>query len=272
MRKLKKLSLIAIIFVMALTFSGCWKKDKAAQQPAPAPVVQKPLTDMELFENLFKKSKDQKNYYFEQEMEIVGLTSTAKTWIKGTKIRTEMDIMGMTQIMVGDTNDIMYTYTPSTKKATKMDMAEIKESMGEADLSEMLGELKDKAEIKKLGDETIDGKKCQVFEFKIKDVVQGKAIEGLMKFWIWEKHGLPVKFEMSMDGQAAGTAYYKNFDFGPIPDSLFELPSDAQIVDMTDLFSGLKPTDDGSAASDFDMEEFKKTIEELDFEMPEGLE
>ena len=74
-----------------------------------------------------------------------------------------------------------------------------------------------------IGTETYDGKECLVVEYSI-DGVQ-------TKMWLWKQYGFPVKV-VTTTADATITVEYKNMDFGPIPDSVFELPEGVQIMEL----------------------------------------
>ena len=83
-----------------------------------------------------------------------------------------------------------------------------------------------------LGTEIIDSKESTVFEFS-------SDSGSVLKEWIWNKNGLPLKIESSSvsDSQISQsfTEEYSEFVFEDIPDSMFEVPRD-KILDMTDFF------------------------------------
>jgi hypothetical protein len=53
---------------------------------------------------------------------------------------------------------------------------------------------------------------------------------------IWLKYGLPVQVEM-MSPSGTSRTEMKNFDFGHIPDSTFELPAGVEIINLSDMFN-----------------------------------
>ena len=74
-----------------------------------------------------------------------------------------------------------------------------------------------------LGTETLDGKKCLVIEYTMET--------GKTKSWLWTKYGIPIKTEITT---AEGTTVVetKNIEFGGISDSMFELPTGVQIMQI----------------------------------------
>lgn len=114
---------------------------------------------------------------------------------------------------------VMYMYYPAQKMATKsaLDSNMVPDSpLGEAsnilDYSPNI-----------VGTETIDGKDCAVVAYEMPG-------EGNVKMWIWKDKGFPLKMEMTANGSTT-TIEYGNIDFSDIPDSVFELPDDVQIID-----------------------------------------
>lgn len=145
-------------------------------------------------------------------------TTTTKVWMKGDdKSRMEMAAAGQTVITILN-GDTMYMYYPKRNMAMKMDTSGAPESAVEEVGS--IGKYKPRV----IGTEKMDGKLCTVVEYA--------TPEGRAKTWIWQKHGFPIRMEMTTEGDTIITEY-KNIQFGKIPDSMFELPSGVKIMDMS---------------------------------------
>ncbi len=145
-------------------------------------------------------------------------TTTAKVWIKrDDKIRMEMTMAGQTVITIRNGNT-MYMYYLEQNMAMKTDIRKATKSAVEE--VESIGKYKPKV----IGTETIDGKLCTVVEY-----VTPKR---RMKMWIWQKHGFPIRVEMTGD-KGTTVMEYKNISFDNIPDSMFELPAGVKIMEMS---------------------------------------
>lgn len=72
------------------------------------------------------------------------------------------------------------------------------------------------------GSETVDGKKCQVFEY---DNMGTKVT-----YYVWEEKGLILKMIVEVDGQPTYEYYFKNLQIDGNFDKELELPEGAKIV------------------------------------------
>jgi len=231
MKKFNLIGLPIIIIALAISLAGCGKKG-AEETSEP----QKNLaSEAELQElgDLFQKNKGLNHYYFEEEMVIVGQQIVTKNWIKGDKLRREMNVMGVSQITLGDRSEAIYMYTPDLGTAIKMNIPA--SQLEDYDPKQRMEKLTEHADIKKLNQETIDDKKCQVYSFENKNTGAG----GFIKFWAWEDYGLPVKFEIKIGDQNT-TINYRNYNFNAIDDSMFELPAGVTITDAASALEDLE--------------------------------
>jgi outer membrane lipoprotein-sorting protein len=74
------------------------------------------------------------------------------------------------------------------------------------------------------GIETIEGKICTI-------IVYSSPEMGNYKMWVWQGKELPLKMEKdSPSGKL--TIIYRNYDFGDIAESEFELPQGVIFTDM----------------------------------------
>lgn len=140
---------------------------------------------------------------------------TQRVWLKKNKMRTEFTAEGQTMVYLVDTNaKTMYMYMPAQNMAMKMDFGKAPQPM-----TKSIEAYKPAV----VGTETLDGKICLVFEY---------TAEGIKtKSWIWKEKGIPIRLEAAAP---AGTVVmeYKNVEFVDIPDSMFELPTGVQIVEI----------------------------------------
>ena len=151
---------------------------------------------------------------------------TVEVWLKGDKIRTETDDPGQTApgMIVDFAAGVQYTFTTGMTAVYRMTY--------EDEVITIITQTQSVAyyEPSILDTETVDDKVCLVIEFDDGEV--------MVKMWLWKEHGLPVRTESTTD---EGTTIYefKNMDFSDIPDDIFEIPPDIEIIDMDSTLPGL---------------------------------
>ncbi len=215
--------LLALCFILALAGCGGGKEattaaggDKTAAQSGSG---EKELSA----EEIVAKGKAIKGLSFEIEMKgPEGELIKIKTWMKGENLRTEMEDpsgQGKVVTILNTKKGEAYLYQPEQNMATKIDINQMK---GDPKAPQDPMEDLDPVKMKSLGKETVDGKKCIMYEV-------AEADNATSKVWIWEEYGVPVKMEMVVDGQKT-VMEYKNIEVGDIPDSTFELPAEVQIM------------------------------------------
>lgn len=220
------LGLLAV-FLMTVLIAGCGEKAKDTAAPvnqeAKAPAASSKSSEPSTADLLGKgKAITELSYEYETQMpdseKIV-----VKTWIKGKKMRSEManPAEGGNIITIIDSEKgFAYVYQPAQKMATKMDIS-MAQQEDSASPTETLESYKPD-NMKLVGRETIDGKKCLIYEFT--DEIQSKA-------WLWEENGLPVKTEAIIDGKKA-VGLFRNLKIGDVADSMFTLPEGTQIMEL----------------------------------------
>jgi len=98
----------------------------------------------------------------------------------------------------------------------------------EAAIQAACAEEPDCISVRKAGTEVISGHNCNVWE--------GITTEGTGKVWVAIDTGWPLKFETTYAGETM-TMEFKELDLNPsIPDSVFQLPTGVEIMDMTSFF------------------------------------
>jgi len=216
--KVLRISLCLLLIWLAVMMTGCGSSKETTAPPAGDKAASVSA------EELVAKGKAIKGMSFEYQMKIPGGEGdlTVKTWMKGQNIRTEMKNPageGNVINIVNADKGVAYFYQPDQKMATKMDISQMKEdSNTPRDPMEDL----DPVKMKSLGRETIDGKKCLIYEVAGQDNSSSKV-------WLWEEYGFPVKFEVVSSGETM-VMEYKNIQVGDISDSMFELPAGVQIM------------------------------------------
>jgi len=72
------------------------------------------------------------------------------------------------------------------------------------------------------GNETLDGKKCQIFEYD--------NLGTTATYYVWEEEGLIIKMILEYEGQPTYEYYFKNLDINGNYDKELEIPADAKLV------------------------------------------
>jgi len=149
----------------------------------------------------------------------MGQGVTTKVYTKGKKSRMEMQAGGMQSMTIFDGVQA-YMYIPSQNMAMAVPMQQAKSQVP------MIEDYQKDCQY--LGDETVDGKYCGIY-----NCAKGGSP---VKMWIDKALDFPVKTESQ-----GTTAYYKNVVFdAPIDDSMFSLPAGVKPQDMATMMQGLQ--------------------------------
>jgi len=218
--------MVSILLVVALLgLAGC-SKGKTSEPAASdkAKVTESAGGDAAELQKLFKSVKEVKGMSYDMVSTMSGkdanMKSQGKFFISGKKVRMEMEAQGMKSIIISNGSGEAYMYMPATNTAMKTPLPKEKPADAWAESEE------DLADMKIVGHEKIDGCQCVV--------VTVAAAEGSMKMWLREDIGMPVRMETG-DASNKMVIEYKNFKIGAQPDSLFELPAGAKVMDMSNL-------------------------------------
>ena len=236
--------LVGLLLIAVIASAGCvGEKAPEEGEEAPTgegttPTTQTPTTPPSgtgtSLSDLFGKAESIASVRYDMVITSPGNPSvTSKQWVKGNNMRTEITAEGqkMITIMNGDKQE-MYMYFPEQNMAMKMDFSEAPESAVEEAVS-----IEDYNPTV-IGTETIDGKLCTVVEYV--------APEGSAKMWLWQKHGFPVRMEMTAP-EGTSRIDWKNIEFDDISDDKFELPAGVEIMDLGDLESMMESMLPGGA-------------------------
>ena len=233
MKDIKKISLKLLtgLLLMAIVISaGCLgdesedsqseteTSESETQESQTTEQSESEETDDFYLTELLKKGKDLTSVKYDLQMENDAVQMTSKVWATESKSRWESTTQGMTSIVIVDNEkNVMYTYDPDSGTALEFDLSS-EESNKEDSAIETVKSLED-FDPKIVGVETIDEKLCTVVEYDV--LAEGKTTT--TKIWIWQKHGFPIRMEMT--GPMGKTIMeMKNIEFGPVDDSMFELP------------------------------------------------
>ncbi len=217
-KRIITISLVALLAISLMTLVGCGSTEKTPEQTANK-------KEPESAESLIAKGKTIEGYSYDYVLTTpAGEKITHKLWVEPGKMRSEMTTPENGQKMISIVNikdSTIYLYQPELKQATKMKFDQPSEETTSP--GDYLGEV-DPGGMMFMSRETFDGKDCLVYETNI-DGAKGKM-------WIWEEKGMPLRIE-TQSGQDKVVVEFLNFVIGDIDDSLFELPSDVTVVDMS---------------------------------------
>ena len=140
-----------------------------------------------------------------------GKVATGKIYIKGDKIRQEIEAEGQANITILRLDKkISWTLLPENQY---MEFA----------LQDIPTQLQkdEEYETTSLGRETVNGYDCQVTQYTYKNK---KA--GILVYWVCQNFGYPVKIQTKdAKGKITSITEYKNIKTEGLADSLFEVPA-----------------------------------------------
>lgn len=197
------------------------KKTREETQPLFSPKTSEEGKESEdLLERILDRGKKIGSVKYEMVINSDGqLSESQKVWLKGMKMRIEMNKEGQEIVNLIDSEKrIIYTYFPSQNMAIKMkgDKEELQTPLAQMDM--------EKYDPKVLGTEIVEGKNCLIVEYSLG--------ETKVKVWLWEEKGFPVKMETKQDGKTV-VMEFKNIEFAEIPENLFELPAGVKITELS---------------------------------------
>lgn len=192
-------------------------EQEATSQPASSPV------DKDLLE-LFKKADKIDQLYYDFIVSDDGEELyKGKTWMKGSKVRNEMDFDGDIMVFIYDVEaGEGYSYNPAEKTGmlAELDPELTEDLMIPTSYTEEAASGNYRVE----GTETCDGHKCKVVV-----LVDDQGAEE-SRLWISEQYGIPVRVEGTTE-EGFLVLEYKNLKADPISDDVFQVPEDIEIFD-----------------------------------------
>lgn len=149
-----------------------------------------------------------------------GQSMKGKVFVKGDRMRTEMEIAGETNITITRPDKkVVWIAMPEQKMYMEMPLTDkMQQKM-------MMKDPEDRAKMKHLGAETVNGYDCDKYEFDT--TANGKSLKQYV--WIAKKLGMPIK---SATADGSMTMEYRDIQVGGVADSVFEMPQGYQKMDM----------------------------------------
>lgn len=228
----KVLNLVIWIMVLSIVLIGCGgssseEGEQAVSTTAEPATVAEPVTEEETEAKESEQARLEladapESYYYEYVLVTDGVEQMAfKIWSDGTRVKFEGGMEGETYYMDYEKEEA-YLYMPADNMMMKMPMEGIDSGWDSPFM--MAAQIEDDVldGLKKTGEETIDGKKCSLYEY---DYGQGKYT-----YVVWEDEGLIVKMIMELDGQPTYEYYFKDLVINENFDIELELPKDVQII------------------------------------------
>jgi outer membrane lipoprotein-sorting protein len=152
-----------------------------------------------------------------------GETMTGKVYVKGDKTRQEFVQQGQKQITImRPDKGVTWLLMPAEK--IYMEMSNQEGAAYDPQLDQNI--IKDKAEIKLLGKETINGYVCDKYQYIYRDTSMGTATQ-----WVSKQLNYPIKSEYKSSSGYMLTEY-KNIKEGNVQNSLFEVPGDYALMSL----------------------------------------
>lgn len=153
-----------------------------------------------------------------------GHISKGKVYIKGNKMRMEGTEAGKKSIMISDLDKgTAYVLMPEDKMYFEMSGILAKAKMNRPEADEELAKIADK---KLVGKERVNGYLCDKYEIIYHDKSLGKMFQ-----WFSKKLNFPIKMVYTSSHGKMITEY-KNIKEGGVSNSLFEIPSGYQKMDV----------------------------------------
>jgi outer membrane lipoprotein-sorting protein len=151
-----------------------------------------------------------------------GETMTGKVYVKGDKTRQEFVQQGQKQIrIIRPDKGLMWLLMPAEK--IYMEMSSQESGAYDPTLDQ---NIEDKAEMKSLGKETVNGYVCDKYLYSYHDTSMGTTT-----LWISKKLNYPIKTEyQSSSGDML--VEYKNIKEGNVQNSLFDVPGDYMLLSV----------------------------------------
>lgn len=219
-------AIAVMILVLVVVFAGAACPGGAPTPTAAPPVSATPTATVAAapspvsgvsISDLAARARGLTQYSVDLKVTAAGQTVTGKSYVKTDKMRQETTTAGVKTVTLIDmTKKTGYFIMVAQNTATKLDFSQVATSEQPAEEVAALP-----SDARFVGTETIDGKSASVYQYT-------SAAEAV-KIWIWTERGLPLKVETTSGG-AQAVIEFTNYDFGPLADSLFELPPGVQVV------------------------------------------
>ena len=164
---------------------------------------------------------------YDQKVTLGRQVMTSTVSMKDTMFRIDMTADGQTMATLHNASGT-YTYMPAEGMAMKL--SALNPSQRPIEHADNYAQYLQEQHAERIGTETVDGHPCEMYRFTDPDTGD------LVTAWVWTEKQFPIKLEI--DG-AKGKILVEiqNLQLGAaLPDALFELPADVQVMDMGNMF------------------------------------
>lgn len=193
-----------------------------ATSAAPSPTVPQPAQTVE---DLLSKADWRADFSCELITTTPDSKVTAFLALKGKRMRMDMEAEGRKVVWVADSDaKTAVMYSPEEKTGMKFPIDQFQTQTAEVESPDDV--VTKHPEGKIVGEETIDGRLCTVYEYKDADTTG--------RVWIWKDKGFPLKVVATTQA-GTSTVEYKNITLGGVDDKIFEIPADITLVDFGSL-------------------------------------
>ena len=162
------------------------------------------------------------------------MTKESEIWMKDKNLRTKTTAMSM-HVTIIKSGDVMYQWQEGQTTGMKVP-ATMRRGPG-SDYVNKIDEVREKG--KKIGTETIDGHKCEIYEYETTRDRMGKVKE---TYWLaHDLKNFPVKF-VSESGTMKMTSLNSAIEIpATVPEAMLTPPGDVQFQDMSEMMKGMAP-------------------------------
>jgi len=225
------LVVLALVFSV-LVLAGCGGGGKqTGSQPAKDQQGGSQPAKEESVADLFSKGKKVEGMSYDYTMTSKDISMSGKVWLQGKKMKTESTFEGqkMISFIDGDTNTFI-TYYPDQNTAMKISSPPTdRQTETPTDFTSDI----DTTKVKVLETTVYDGVKCRVLEVTEKDN------KTLVKMWVREDYGIPIRVESTDPDGGKFVMEYKNLQVGSIPADVFQLPAGVEVTDMNEMMKNM---------------------------------
>ena len=159
--------------------------------------------------------------YYEYTLTTGSGVVSGRCWMQAGRIRTESVVGGehVVSLFDGDSNTIT-VYRPDRNRAFRFaSEMDPRTALAESGYSRAASP----ADVESLGRVVCEGISCLLV------AAQSVGSPERVRLWAREDRGLPVRMEISSTSAGKTVMEYKNLQFGPVPEGIFDLPAGVEV-------------------------------------------
>ncbi len=240
MKTLRYLLLLAALVMMVMAIGACDTNEVEEEVEEPEEVAE----EISMLD-LLRKGQDVEGMSFDFTITEHDMDQefSGKMWIQEQKHKIEIDnaedfdlgemeeYAAQTIVYITDQEEREHIiYLPEENLAYKQQLPEAEEIDNPQEQAEEISE--DEARgAEYLGTETIDGTECHGWRIENEDTAT--------EMWLHNEYGLPLKTEVFQNDELVFTSEIKNLTVEDLPEDTFELPEDAEMLDMEGIIEDM---------------------------------